>query len=156
MLTAGNVFAQNSGSIEDNIQSIGRVCLAGEPCVGTSSGSTSPAAVAAPASGAAVSAPVAAPQPVVPEVPEAVVTPAQPAFDVASTYQQSCFACHGTGAAGAPEPGDTEAWDARMEKGMEAVMLNVVNGINAMPARGICMTCSDEDLQQLVDYMISQ
>ncbi|MCH1599832.1 MAG: c-type cytochrome, partial [Pseudomonadales bacterium] len=71
-------------------------------------------------------------------------------------YQMNCFACHGTGAAGAPMLGDSEAWDARMEKGMEAVMANAINGVGAMPARGICMSCSDDDLQQVVEYMLAQ
>ena len=43
-----------------------------------------------------------------------------------------------------------------MEKGMDALMSNVINGVGAMPARGICMTCSDEDLQAIVNYMLAQ
>ena len=75
-----------------------------------------------------------------------------------ATYMASCFACHSTGAAGAPKvgPGVYDAeWAERMEKGMEAVMQNVINGVNAMPARGLCFDCNDADLQALVDYMIS-
>ena len=45
-------------------------------------------------------------------------------------------------AAGAPILGDIEAWDSRMKKGMDAVMNNVINGVNAMPAKGMCMDCS--------------
>ena len=43
-----------------------------------------------------------------------------------------------------------------MAKGMDAVMVNVVNGVNAMPPKGLCMTCSDDNLGTLVSYMISQ
>ena len=43
-----------------------------------------------------------------------------------------------------------------MEKGMDAVMANVINGINAMPARGLCMDCTDNELRAIVDYMIAQ
>ena len=32
-----------------------------------------------------------------------------------------------------------------MEKGMDAVMNNVINGVNAMPAKGMCMNCSEAD-----------
>jgi len=88
------------------------------------------------------------------EIVEAVAEVA--AFDVESTYQMSCFACHGTGAAGAPILGDADAWTERMAKGMDAVMVNVMNGINAMPAKGLCMTCSEDDLLALVNYMSSQ
>ena len=86
----------------------------------------------------------------------AVAEPVVAAFDVESTYQMSCFACHGTGAAAAPKLDDQDAWAERLAKGMDAVMANVLNGVNAMPARGLCMTCSDDDLRRLVDYMISQ
>lgn len=77
-------------------------------------------------------------------------------FDVEATYMMSCFACHSTGAAGAPKvgPGNAEAWAPRMEKGMEAVMANVINGLNTMPPKGLCFTCSDEDLAALVTYMV--
>ena len=43
-----------------------------------------------------------------------------------------------------------------MEKGMDAVMANVITGINAMPPKGLCMSCSDDDLMALVNYMVSQ
>jgi cytochrome c5 len=77
-------------------------------------------------------------------------------FDVVGTYQISCFACHASGAAGAPLLGDLEAWNSRMEKGMDAVMANVITGINAMPAKGLCMDCTDNELRAIVDYMIAQ
>ena len=80
----------------------------------------------------------------------------QDSFDAAAAYQQSCFACHASGAAGAPLLGDADAWAARTEKGMEAVMSNVINGFNAMPAKGMCMDCSDADLKDIVDFMIAQ
>jgi len=78
-------------------------------------------------------------------------------FDPAAKYMASCFACHSTGAAGAPkvQAGAYDAeWAARMEKGMDAVMANVINGVNAMPAKGMCFDCTDADLRALVDYMI--
>ena len=78
-------------------------------------------------------------------------------FDAEAKYMASCFACHSTGAAGAPkvEAGVyDDQWAARMEKGMEAVMANVINGVGAMPAKGLCFDCTDADLQALVDYMV--
>lgn len=151
LLLGSSAAAQQS--IEENIRPAGQVCLAGQSCVGTTVG-TAPMAAAA-------SAPVAAAavvEAVVEEVAEVIVeTVAEvAAFDVETTYQMSCFACHGTGAAGAPILGDSDAWTPRMEKGMDAVMANVINGINAMPPKGLCFTCSDDDLQSLVSYMSSQ
>ena len=43
-----------------------------------------------------------------------------------------------------------------MEKGMEAVMANVITGLTAMPPRGLCFDCSDDDLLALVEYMVKQ
>ena len=37
-------------------------------------------------------------------------------------YNVGCAACHATGAAGAPKTGDSGAWAARVEKGMEALV----------------------------------
>jgi len=150
MALGSNATAQQS--IEDNIRPAGQVCLAGQSCVGSTAGT---AVTAAPAASTSVAAPVAA---VVEEVVEEVVAAATEvaAFDVESTYQMSCFACHGTGAAGAPIMGDADAWTERMAKGMDAVMANVINGVAAMPPKGLCMTCSDENLQSLVSYMSSQ
>jgi len=149
-LLGSNAAAQQS--IEYNVRPAGQVCLAGQPCVGSTAGRTSPATSAGLASAAA---PITV---VTEEVAELVIEAVDEvvAFDVESTYQMSCFACHGTGAAGAPLLGDAGAWSERMAKGMDAVMLNVVNGVNAMPPKGLCMTCSDDNLRTLVNYMISQ
>ena len=76
-------------------------------------------------------------------------------FNVEQTYMLSCFACHNSGAGGAPLLTAVDDWNARMEKGMEAVMANVVNGVNAMPAKGLCFACTNEDLQAIVEYMYS-
>jgi len=78
-------------------------------------------------------------------------------FDAEATYMMSCFACHSTGAAGAPKvgAGNADAWTSRMEKGMEAVVTNAVNGVNSMPAKGLCFTCTDADIAALVEYMVS-
>ena len=73
-----------------------------------------------------------------------------------ATYMASCFACHSTGAAGAPKvgPGNADAWTARLEKGMDQVVANAIAGINNMPPKGLCFTCNDDDIKQLVEYMV--
>ena len=77
-------------------------------------------------------------------------------FDANATYMASCFACHSTGAAGAPkvQPGNQAAWTSRLEKGMDAVVQNAIVGINNMPPKGLCFTCTDADISALVLYMI--
>ena len=157
MLFSATVSAQ---SVADNIRPVGQVCLAGQACESTTGGAgpePAPGAAATEPATAAVSTAVEPPAAVsVEPEPAPAQGPAVAAFDAEASYQMSCFACHGTGAAGAPLPGEQEVWDVIMEKGMAAVMTNVIDGINAMPARGLCATCSDDDLQALVDYMISQ
>ena len=68
-------------------------------------------------------------------------------------YQKSCFACHSSGAAGAPKTHDEAAWAPRMEKGMPALVEAVKKGMNAMPATGLCGDCTDEEYTVLIEYM---
>jgi cytochrome c5 len=69
-------------------------------------------------------------------------------------YNQFCFACHATGASGAPMFGNAEAWGPRIDKGMDALMASTLNGLNMMPPKGTCMACSDDELESAVSYMI--
>lgn len=78
-------------------------------------------------------------------------------FDAEATYMASCFACHSTGAADAPKvgPGNADAWTPRLEKGMDTVIMNAINGLNTMPPKGLCFTCTDDDLRAVVEYMVN-
>lgn len=69
-------------------------------------------------------------------------------------YDTYCMACHTTGAAGAPKLGDAGAWEKRLEAGIDQVYANAIKGINGMPAKGLCSSCSDEDIEETVDYII--
>jgi cytochrome c5 len=72
-------------------------------------------------------------------------------------YDTKCFTCHASGVAGAPKLGDKAEWDKRLkEQGMDGIMKVVINGRGAMPPKGTCMDCSDEDLKKAVEYMLSQ
>ena len=75
------------------------------------------------------------------------------ALDAAAKYQMTCFACHGTGAAGAPMKGDKAAWAPRLEQGMDVLLTSVKAGKNAMPPGGLCMDCSDDDYKALINFM---
>jgi cytochrome c5 len=68
-------------------------------------------------------------------------------------YNKACSVCHKTGAANAPKTGDAEAWAPRLEKGMDALVQSVVNGLNAMPPKGMCYDCSEEDYKAMITYM---
>ncbi|AOE50903.1 c-type cytochrome [Kangiella sediminilitoris] len=73
--------------------------------------------------------------------------------DIYNTY---CSACHVAGVAGAPKLGDVAAWDSRLANGIETVYSNAINGINAMPPKGTCSDCSDDEIKAVVDYMVEQ
>lgn len=78
-------------------------------------------------------------------------------FVAEDTYKANCSMCHATGMAGAPKFGDADEWSKRVAaKGMDMVISNAINGVNAMPARGMCMTCSDENITELVHYLTGQ
>lgn len=68
-------------------------------------------------------------------------------------YDKSCKVCHANGAANAPKTGDAAAWEPRMAKGMDALVLSVNKGLNAMPPKGMCFDCSDDDYKALIEYM---
>ena len=72
---------------------------------------------------------------------------------IVDKYNKSCIACHASGAAGAPVTGNAEQWAPRMEKGMDVLVANVANGMNAMPPKGMCNDCSDDDFKALIEHM---
>lgn len=71
-------------------------------------------------------------------------------------YNASCLACHGTGVAGAPKVGDKAAWAERAAKGVDGLLSAAIKGINAMPPKGTCATCSDEELKAAIEYMLKE
>ncbi len=119
--------------------------------------SASPAA--APAAAAAV-APAMAEAPAVPQEATAA-TPAAEASpsDVSkgkTVYATACFACHDTGAAGAPKKGDKAAWAPRIAQGMETLFASSINGKGAMPPKGGQVQLPDDDIKAAVSYMVSE
>ncbi|WP_369413394.1 c-type cytochrome [Microbulbifer guangxiensis] len=79
--------------------------------------------------------------------------PAPAARETAALYQRTCFSCHSTGINGAPRTGDQQAWATRMDKGMEVLVRNARDGYQAMPPRGLCFDCSDEEYGALIRLM---
>ncbi len=75
-------------------------------------------------------------------------------FSVSDTYASTCNACHAIGLAGAPKLGDDAEWAKRTAGGIDKVYANAINGKGGMPPKGTCMSCSDDDIKALVDYMI--
>lgn len=75
------------------------------------------------------------------------------AADTTTRYNQSCVACHASGAAGAPRTNNEADWAPRLAKGMDVLLVNTKNGINAMPPKGMCFDCTDEEFTALIEHM---
>lgn len=71
-------------------------------------------------------------------------------------YNASCMACHSTGVAGAPKVGDKAAWSARAAKGIDGLLATANSGLNAMPPKGTCGACSDDELKGAIEYMLKE
>ena len=78
------------------------------------------------------------------------------ATDAKGIYQSACFACHGTGAAGAPKLGDKGAWKSRIAQGMETLVDHAINGFKGMPPKGGRGDLSDDLVKAVVEYMVKE
>lgn len=82
------------------------------------------------------------------------------AQEVAATpedlYNGKCASCHGVGVLGAPVPGNKDHWAPRIAQGMDTVYAHAIKGFNAMPAKGGCVDCSDDDIKAMVDFMVEK
>lgn len=129
------VMADTPEDIRARVKKVGEINMSAET-----------AAVAAPAT---ETAPSEAPAPAA-ETAAAGDTAAA----AADLYQSGCFACHGTGAAGAPILGDQAAWQPRIAKGEAVLVDSAINGLNGvMPPRG-ASSLNDDELKAVVAYMI--
>ncbi|MCM2321505.1 Cytochrome C oxidase, cbb3-type, subunit III [compost metagenome] len=66
-----------------------------------------------------------------------------------------CNACHGSGVLGAPKVGDAADWKARAGErgGLDALLKSAIAGRNAMPPKGTCADCSDDELKGAIQKM---
>ena len=166
MVSWGVVAEEDRSDVLERIRPVGTVAVAGQPAPAAAkpaapaeekkaeaaapAAEAKPAEAAAPAAAEEKTAEAAAP------AAEAAPAPAA-AADGEAIYNKSCMACHMTGAAGAPKLGDKAAWEPRIAKGMDALMQSAINGTaKGMPPKGTCMTCSDDELKAVVEFMVSK
>ena len=81
---------------------------------------------------------------------------AQASTKTTAQYDQYCAACHEVGAANAPRRGDAHQWGKRLKKGEAQLLGSVKTGLVAMPAKGGCTTCTDDDFRALIQYMAQE
>jgi cytochrome c5 len=74
--------------------------------------------------------------------------------DGAQVYGGLCMSCHDAGVAGAPIKGSEQMAARETEKGLDMLVSNAINGLNAMPARGGNPTLTDEQIQAAVEFML--
>ncbi len=82
---------------------------------------------------------------------------------ITDLYNKACMACHAAGIANAPKFGDKNAWAAKFKatgktKYTEqiAILIDTIKkGKGAMPAKGNCPDCTNEQYEALINYMAS-
>ena len=71
-------------------------------------------------------------------------------------YTKYCASCLNAGVADAPKLGEADQWESRIEKGREALLQTTIDGIPpGMPKKGLCMSCTEEQLADAIDYMLA-
>ena len=116
--------AATSEEIAKRLEPVGQVCVQGKECAGME------VAAAAGAGGGAAKNP----------------------DDIIAKH---CTACHSIGLLNAPKIGDTAAWKERADQqgGLDGLLAKAITGLNAMPAKGTCGDCTDDELKSAIQKM---
>ena len=70
-------------------------------------------------------------------------------------YQKHCVVCHDAGIAGAPVFRNKKDWSERLSsKKLSGLTKTAISGINAMPVRGTCLDCTDDEIKATIEYML--
>jgi len=70
--------------------------------------------------------------------------------------QQTCGACHASGAAGAPKIGDRSAWGPRIARGEKTLLQSALKGVRAMPPRGGNPELTDDEVERALVFMANK
>jgi len=76
--------------------------------------------------------------------------------DGSAVYGGLCISCHAAGVAGAPIPGSEQLAAREAERGLDGLVQNAINGLNAMPARGGNPSLTDAQIHAAVEFMLQQ
>ena len=116
-------------SVEDRLQPVARVAVAGQDNSALKIASVGPPVTAA-------------------AIPK----------DGTAAYETACIACHGAGIAGAPKVGDHAAWGPRIAQGKETLYNHALHGFNGksgvMPPKGGRSDWPDDLIKQAVDHIV--
>ncbi|MDF3920188.1 c-type cytochrome [Salinicola sp. LHM] len=82
-----------------------------------------------------------------------LTAPAQ-AADGEAIFEDNCAGCHDGG--GAPQIGDNDAWQSRIDEGMDELYANAINGVGGMPAKGGNADLTNGEVKAAVDYIVDE
>ena len=72
-------------------------------------------------------------------------------------FKEFCATCHGDPPyieIRAPRIGDKIIWEALKKQGFATLLKVTIDGRGAMPARGGCFECSDQQLSETIQYIL--
>jgi cytochrome c5 len=137
----------SGGDMAERLKPVGSVAVTGE--------STAVVGETAAPGAAPSAAPATAPV----ETAAASAAPAAAASGE-DIYNGTCFACHATGAAGAPKLGDKADWGPRIAKGTDTLVQHAISGFQGekgiMPPKGGRADFSDDSIKAAVEFMMSK
>lgn len=71
-------------------------------------------------------------------------------------FEAHCKVCHAQGLNGAPILGNRKMWRDRLPQGADVLIQHAIKGYGLMPAKGGGTELSDEQVAEVVRYMISE
>ncbi len=131
-LWAGSAQANTDEEIAQRIKPVGVVCIQGDEC--------DKAAAADTDTGDAVASADAT---------------ASTGRSGDAVYNQYCTVCHSIGLLEAPKTDDAAAWQERADiaGGLDGLLKTSISGIRAMPPKGTCSDCTDDELMSAIKFM---
>ena len=163
----GNAYAKmrsNPDDVAARIAPVGKARI-GDPATQTQAPESTASAVApaastaqAPATETASAAPAASGSGESGAAAQTVAA-AGGAVDLAAgekIYQSACFACHLSGAAGAPKLDDPAAWEPRLSQGKAGLLQSVTNGKGAMPPKGGFAHLTEDEIRNAIEFMLDK
>jgi cytochrome c5 len=76
--------------------------------------------------------------------------------EIEGIVDRHCQACHDAGLAGAPKMDDAANWAPRVATGIDAMTQTVISGKGAMPPKGTCFSCTDDQLRAAVEELVDR
>ena len=159
----GNAYAKmrsNPDDVAARIAPVGKTRI-GDPAAQTQAPESTASAAStaeAPATETASAAPAASDSGESGAAAQTVAT-AGGAVDLAAgekIYQSACFACHLSGAAGAPKLDDPAAWEPRLGQGKAGLLQSVTNGKGAMPPKGGFVNLTEDEIRNAIEFMLDK